>query len=364
METQNKTQNKTQLLNEPERSNASERNKKRPKSPRRRRVRILVIILAVIAAAYIILLNVIVSAALVPSFMERLTAFERVTEQNLDDLVSTEDIEENNSKAWDRIDAWLEEVSADRLTLESEDGYELVAAEFPLKEAKEDSHKWVLILHGYTGYKEEMLPAAYQYYKEGYHVVLPDMRCEGESEGDFIGMGYLEAIDNMLWLDYILEQDPEAEIVIHGQSMGAATALIMSGMEEIPSAVKVIISDCAYASAFAMFQDKAQEWLHLPRFLVGQVNGMLQLRGGYDLHDAAPIDYVADSTVPTLFIHGTEDAMVDVQDAYDLFEAEAADKMILIIDGAGHGQASDKEPKRYWRTIRRFISTHTDWEEE
>ena len=329
---------------------------------RRRRVKILVLVLAIIAAVYIILLNVIVSAALVPSFMERLEVFDTITQSNVDDLVSTDDIEENNNAAWERIDAWLEEVYADRLTLESEDGYELVAAEFPSKE--EDSHKWVLVLHGYTGYKEEMLPAAYQYYKEDYHVVLPDMRCEGESEGDFIGMGYLEAIDNMLWLDYILEQDPEAEIVIHGQSMGAATALIMSGMEEIPSAVKVIISDCAYASAFDMFQDKAEEWLHLPRFLVGQVNGMLQLRGGYDLHDAAPIDYVGSSTVPTLFIHGTEDAMVDVQDAYDLFKAESADKMILIIDGAGHGQASDKEPKRFWRTIRRFIASHTDWDED
>ena len=85
-----------------------------------------------------------------------------------------------------------------------------------------------------------MYPFATWYNEKGWHVIAPDMRCQGESQGDFIGMGWTDRKDNLLWLDYILEQDPEAQIVIHGQSMGAACALMMTGDGELPDSVKAV----------------------------------------------------------------------------------------------------------------------------
>lgn len=70
----------------------------------------------------------------------------------------------------------------------------------------------------------------------------------------------------MLWINYILDQDPEAEIVIHGQSMGAACALMMTGREDLPENVKAVVSDCAYTDAYTMFQEKITQWFHLPAF--------------------------------------------------------------------------------------------------
>lgn len=313
----------------------------------------ILIILIVLLISYFLLVNFLVSAALVPSFMEKLEAFERITTESYAMQVHTNDIQANQKKTQNSTKEWLSTVECQKLTKQSADGYTLVAEEFF---ADNKSHKWVLLLHGYTGWKEEMYPFAKWYAEQGVHVLVPDLRCQGESDGDFIGMGWTDHFDNMLWLDYIVSQDSEAEIVIHGQSMGAATALMMSG-DQLPENVKAIVSDCAYTDAYSMFASKVTEWFHLPAFpIVDTASLLLQLRGGYDLKDASALDAVKKSSIPTLFIHGDEDAMIPVQMAEELYNAAACEKQLLIIEGAGHAQSQDKAPERYYGTIEKFLN--------
>lgn len=312
----------------------------------------ILITLAILMTGYLLMVNFLVSAALVPSFMEKLEAFDRITTESYAMQVHTGDIRDNQKEAQNATKEWVSTARHQKLAKESADGYTLVAEEFF---ADSESHKWVLLLHGYTGWKEEMYPFAHWYSGQGFHVLVPDLRCQGESEGDFIGMGWTDHFDNMLWLDYILSRDSEAEIVIHGQSMGAATALMMSG-ETLPENVKAVISDCAYTDAYSMFASKVTEWFHLPAFpIVDTASLLLQLRGGYNLKDASAIDAVRKSSIPTLFIHGDKDAMIPVQMVRDLYDAAACKKQLLIIEGAGHAQSQDKAPERYYGTIEKFL---------
>ncbi len=201
-----------------------------------------------------------------------------------------------------------------------------------------------------------MYPFAYWYHEEDYHVVVPDLRCQGESEGDFIGMGWTDHYDCKLWINYILQQDPEARIVLHGQSMGAATALMMTGEDNVSEHIAAVVSDCAYTDAYSMFGEKIKEWFYLPAFpLVDSACVVLKLRGGYNLKDASAINAVQKSSTPTLFIHGDKDAMIPVQMSKDLYEAASCPKEILIIEGAGHAQAQDKDPETYYETIQSFL---------
>ncbi len=324
---------------------------------KKRRIRkILLIVAGILAVLYVIVCNILVSAALVPSFMETLEAFEDLTEQGMSEQVHTDDIIENQASAADRTSEWVKNADSELLSLTSSDGYRLVSRVFY---QEEESHKWVLLLHGYTGWKEEMFPIGYQYAQRGYQVLAPDMRCSGESEGDFIGMGWTDRLDNMLWLDWILEQDPEAEIVIHGQSMGAACALMMSGEEALPDQVKAVVADSAYTNAYDMFKKQMWDWFHLPAFpLLQGANLMLQLRGGYDLKDASALAAVEKTDLPILFIHGTEDAFVPSSMSEELYEAAAGEKQILLVEGAGHVQAQDKDPEGYYGTVFSFLEQH------
>ncbi len=319
---------------------------------KKRRIRAAAAGMGALFAMYAVFVYFLVSACLVPSFMDKLNAFEDITRKCYSEQVQTEEIKENRTQLLLETQEWLETVDRRKIQVETDDGYLLVAEEFPVRE----SGKWVLLLHGYTGWKEEMYQFAFWYYSQGYSVLVPDLRCQGESEGDFIGMGWTDHYDCELWIDHILTQTPEAEIVLHGQSMGAATALIMAGSPEASGHIRAVVSDSAYTEAYEMFGDKITEWFHLPAApFVDSACLMLRLRGGYNLRDASPLRAVAESKVPTLFIHGDEDRMIDVGMSYELFEAASCEKELFIVEGAGHAQAQDKDPDEYYGRIDTFL---------
>lgn len=322
---------------------------------RKKKIRIAVAVCAALFAIYTVFVYFLVSACLVPSFMDRLNAFEDITRKCYSEQVQTEDIQENRTQLLSRTEAWLEKAERRKIQVRTSDGYLLTAAEFPV----EAGDRWVLLLHGYTGWKEEMYQFACWYYQQGYSVLVPDLRCQGESEGDFIGMGWTDHYDCELWIAHILEQAPEAQIVLHGQSMGAATALLMAGSPEVSEHIRAVVSDSAYTSAYEMFGDKITEWFHLPAALfVDSACVMLRIRGGYDLKDASPLRAVAASGIPTLFIHGDEDRMIDVNMSYELFEAASCEKELFIVEGAGHAQAQDKAPDDYYGRVSEFLGRY------
>lgn len=331
------------------------------KTKRNIKKRIIIIAASVFTVLFIlywILVYFLVSAALVPSFMEKLDAFEDITVKSYDEMVWTDDITTNHKSGWDDTKEWLNEVKRQKLEMTSDDGYRFVAMRF---DQENYSDKWALVLHGYTGWKEEMYIYAYWYYQQGYNVLVPDLRCSGESEGDFIGMGWTDHFDCMKWLDYIIAIDSKAQIVLHGQSMGGATALIMTGESNLPDNVVACVSDCAYTTGYEMFGDKCRSWFHLPPFpLVDSAVLMLRMRGGYNLRLASPLDAVVNSTTPTLFLHGEDDALIDVSMSYRLYEAESAEKDIMIIKGAGHAQAMDKDPEAFYGAIEEFLSKYVE----
>ncbi len=314
----------------------------------------IIVISAVSVALFFAICNILVDVALVPEKMEQTDAFEDITEDSMEALVHTDDIQENRTKAADATDAWVKQSQSEKLQVTTNDGYQLIGKAFF---NEKPSHKWVLLLHGYTGWKEELYPIGYQYTLQGYQVLAPDMRCSGESEGDFIGMGWTDRRDNLLWIQYIIAQDPEAEIVIHGQSMGAAAALMMTG-EDLPSNVKAVVSDCAYTD---IFQKQTQERFHLPGFpVIDGANLMLRMRGGYNIKDASALNAVKKTKLPILFIHGDQDAFIPVKMAYELYDAANGEKELLIVKGAGHAQSQDKNPDEYYGTVFSFLKKYIE----
>lgn len=73
------------------------------------------------------------------------------------------------------------------------------------------------------------------------------MRGYGNSEGNCVGWGFNERLDLVGWISWVVRRDPEAEILLHGVSMGGATVLMATG-GALPKNVKAAVSDCAYAS--------------------------------------------------------------------------------------------------------------------
>ena len=81
--------------------------------------------------------------------------------------------------------------------------------------------------------------------KDGRNVLLIDQRCHGKSEGHTITFGILERRDVLGWINWANQRFGEIPILLSGVSMGAATVLMVSGME-LPGNVKAVVADCPY----------------------------------------------------------------------------------------------------------------------
>ena len=97
----------------------------------------------------------------------------------------------------------------------------------------EESHLWAVVVHGYSSRPRCMAKQAIGFYEMGYNILFPYMRGHRKSAQNHCTMGYLEHKDVIAWIEYIVSLDPDAQIVIIGESMGAATTMLATG-EDLP----------------------------------------------------------------------------------------------------------------------------------
>ena len=221
-----------------------------------------------------------------------------------------------------------------------------------------NSNKWVITVHGYTSEGINMSSYAKNYYDMGYNVLIPDLRSHGLSEGDYIGMGWDDRLDIISWINNILEDNADAEIILHGVSMGAATVSMVSG-EDLPSNVKAIVADCGYTSVWDEFAYQLDDLFSLPQFPILNVSSLVsKVRAGYFLGTASSLKQVEKSKTPILFIHGDKDDFVPYYMMEELYNATSSKKEMLTIKDAGHAKSSEVDPETYWTTVYNFTNKY------
>lgn len=259
-------------------------------------------------------------------------------------------------RAWARSRVGFREV-----TIQSADGLILWAA---LVSGAPESHRWAVCVHGYHDTYESMGAIARWYNDRGWNVLMPDQRGHGSSEGGCVGWGYDERLDVVGWATYIARKDPEAEILLHGVSMGAASVLMAAG-GAMPRQVRGVVSDCSYTSIEAEMRYLLRRWRKMPGgvplpagLMFSALRKTTLRRAGYDLRDAAPIQAVARSKTPTLFIHGVDDDFVPASMMGKLYQAARCPKRFLWMPGADHAASVGSNPDLYWSTVSSFVKEH------
>ena len=222
----------------------------------------------------------------------------------------------------------------------------------------EESHKWALVLHGYSSRPRAMSRQALGFFEDGYNCLFPYQRGHRKSEHNQCTMGYFEARDAIAWVNYIVSIDPECQIVLIGESMGAATVMNMTG-EDLPENVKCAVEDCGFSDCNEQFSCQIGNVLHLPKYpFIPAANTFSKLFMGWDFKKNRPVDAVARSKTPTLFIHGEKDTFVPYEMLAVNYDACAAEKDILSIPDAEHAEACEEHPELYWPKVREFVAKY------
>ncbi|ALS03260.1 peptidase S9 [Enterococcus silesiacus] len=222
-----------------------------------------------------------------------------------------------------------------------------------------ESKKWVICVHGYRSFgQRDMAFVATKFSEQQYNMLIPDLRAHGQSTGNIIGMGWLDRLDLLQWIDEVLAIEPQAEIVLFGGSMGAATVMMVSG-ETLPKNVKGLIVDCGYSSVYSEFGAMLRSAFKLPGFPILTIaNRWAKKKVGYSLKEASSVAQLAKNELPTLFIHGTGDKFVPHQMLYENMEATNGVKESLIIEKAPHLSSFIYEPAHYFETVFEFIARY------
>lgn len=228
-----------------------------------------------------------------------------------------------------------------------------------LFEQTDSSDLWVICVHGYRSYgKRDMGFVAKQFFDKGYHVLVPDLRAHGKSEGEIIGMGWLDRLDLLEWIHFVLSKNKNAQIILLGGSMGAATVMMTSG-EALPENVKGLIADCGYSSVANEFGAMLKAAFKLPGFpILNMASHIAKKKAGYSLTEASAVNQLQHNSLPTLFIHGTGDKFVPHQMLYANMEATQGVKEGLLVKNAPHLSSFIYEPDHYFETVFEFLDRY------
>lgn len=242
-------------------------------------------------------------------------------------------------------------------TITNEQGVQLkgyfVRASHPTK------HTAVLI-HGYTDNAMRMLHIGYLYHHDlHYNIILPDLQFHGGSEGRVIQMGWNDRRDMLRWIGVTEHLFPNAQIVVHGISMGAATALCLSGEANLPHSVRAFVEDCGYTSVWDEFGIQIKKKYGMPRFpLLYAASEVCKIRFGWSFSEASPLEQVKKAKRPICFIHGDGDSYVPTWMVYRLYAACKTQKRLWIAPNVKeHAKSYWAHPKEYKKLVRCFLTT-------
>lgn len=193
----------------------------------------------------------------------------------------------------------------------------------------------VILLHGWGGNAELMLPLAAPLHAAGLNVLLPDARNHGRSDpASFSSMPrFAEDVGAAIaWLRAQPAPRPNG-IVLLGHSVGAAAVLLEASRR---SDIAAVISIAAFAHPEWMMRRQLQR-LGLPAALADGVLRYVEWIIGHRYDDIAPINTCCRVGCPVLLVHGGADDTVPVADALAIRDhCRSASVELLLIDEAGH----------------------------
>lgn len=286
---------------------------------------------------------------------------QRANEAVSEQLRQSDNAEQQAASRWfhDTRQSW---------TTYSEDGLRLHAWVLDPDSAHPRPHWYAICCHGFCGEPQEMAKYALRYARMGCTVIVPAMRAHERSQGRYVGLGYVDRRDVMCWINLVVRADPDASIILHGNSMGAVAVMLAAAEPDIPRQVIAVVEDSGYSTIDAELRFVAKTMLKMPRGIglqtVAVMNACARIHTKSDFRRGDCLCAARRMRVPLLCVHGTNDTMVP----YEFMDRIVASYRgplcrTFSVQGAGHTLSASTAPDAYWNAVRGFVEAAAGWRE-
>ena len=213
----------------------------------------------------------------------------------------------------------------------------------------------ILLLHAIRADRRSMADRARFFRDMGYHTLCIDFQAHGESPGEHITMGHLEAMDAAAGVVFLRQRYPEIPVAVVGTSLGGAAALL-ADYEQPPEAlvVEAVFADVATGIANRLDMRFGRPGRLLSPLLTWQIPPFL----GIDLESLSPVKGASKVTQPVFVLYGAEDRRARPYESKAIHQALAGPKEIWEISGAAHVDLYRFAGAEYERRVGDFLAAH------
>lgn len=217
------------------------------------------------------------------------------------------------------------------------------------------TNKVMLSLHGHNSCSVSQMKYLNMFLDLGFNVFMPDHRRSGFSDGKSITFGHYEKYDVISWIDKLEKIDENFKFYIFGESMGAATAILVTSLDK---RINLLISYCGYYDMKNIFKGHLKN-KHLLNFIYPGIKLMSRLITKTDFNECSAGKAMKKVKVPTLVIHSEGDQLVIFENAKKMLEANPDAEHYFFKDTA-HARSMVKYPEKFTEVVSNFVNSHLE----
>jgi uncharacterized protein len=221
---------------------------------------------------------------------------------------------------------------------------------------KVDSAKGtVIIFHGLSANKGELLTEAYEFRYLGYNVFMIDLRAHGNSGGRVTTLGYKESEEVKLAYNFIKAKG-EQKIVLFGISMGAV--ILPKAIVDYDIQPAGIIMEMPFASLQDHLEARARVLGFPDQPFAFLVTLWIGIEKGFNGFRYKTNRYTSQLHTPVLLQWGAKDDYVLKHETDEIFESiTSREKKLSVFPNAGHESLLQNDAERWQQDVTGFLNS-------